>query len=107
MKRSSTLRVSRAEIRLTVYRSIYIRMQDDFDSYWARAYLCTCLPCDPAGKINSLNNEKVYHSESKFICMDEMCVDINLGAFQNIEQIEVPNSKKKCLKIEKEQFYSV
>ena len=32
-ERSSTLRVFRAEIWLTVYRSIYIRMQGDIDSY--------------------------------------------------------------------------
>ena len=32
-ERSSTLRVSRAEIWLTVYRSIYIRMQGDIDAY--------------------------------------------------------------------------
>ena len=81
LERSSTLRVSRAEIWLTVYRSIYIiRMQEDFNSYWACAYLCTCLPCDPAGNINSLYNEKVYHSKSKSICINEMCVSIKLGA---------------------------
>ena len=33
LERSSTLRVSRAEIWLTVYRSIYIRMQEDIDWY--------------------------------------------------------------------------
>ena len=34
LERSSTLRVSRAEIWLTVYRSIYIiRMQGSIDSY--------------------------------------------------------------------------
>ena len=33
LDRSSTLRVSRAEIWLTVYRSIYIRMQEDINCY--------------------------------------------------------------------------
>ena len=33
LERSSTLRVSRAEIWLTVYRSIYIQMQGSIDSY--------------------------------------------------------------------------
>ena len=61
--KSSTLRVLRAEIWLTVYRSIYIiRMQEDFNSYQARAYLYFLLPCDPAGKLKSLYNEEVYHS---------------------------------------------
>ena len=54
-------------------------MQEDFDSYGACAYLYTCLPCDVAGKINSLYNEEVYRSRSKFICMNKMCVSIKSG----------------------------
>ena len=74
-ERSSTLRVSRAKIWLTVYRSIYIRMQEGIDSYWARALKYFFLPCDLAGKIISSYNNKVYHSESKFIWM--RCVMIS------------------------------
>ena len=48
----------------------------DLHSYRACAYLCTCLPCDPAGKINSLYNEEVYHSRCSFKRMNEMCVKI-------------------------------
>ena len=94
LKRSSTLRVSRSEIWLTVYRSIYLmRMQEDFNSYWACAYLCTCLPCDPTGKINSLNNEKVYHSERSLICMNEMCVNIKHGALKKRSSYHISNFK--------------
>ena len=74
-------------------------MQEGFDSYWARALKYFFLPCDPAGKINSSYNEEVYHSEAKFIYMDKMCVDASLGASQNIEQIEVPNFKKRLQQI--------
>ena len=57
----STLRVSRAEIWLMVYRLIYIiRMQEGFDSYWVRALKYFFLPCNPAGKINSLYNNENY-----------------------------------------------
>ena len=56
-----------------------IRMQEGFDSYQARAYLYIFLPCDPAGKINSLYNEEVFHSRSKFLCMNKMCVSIQSG----------------------------
>ena len=80
LERSSTLRVSRAEIWLTVYRSIYIRMQEGFDSHWARALKYFFLPCDPAGKINSLYNDEVYHSRCNYICMNEMCDNIKPGA---------------------------
>ena len=81
LERSSVLRVFRAEILLTVYRSIYIiRMQEDFDSYWARAYLYFFLPCDPAGEIESLYKEKVYRSEVSFTRMNEMCANIKYRA---------------------------
>ena len=55
-------------------------MQEDIDLYRARALKYFSLPCDPTGKINSLYNEEVYRSESKFICMNEMCVSIKPGA---------------------------
>ena len=60
-----------------------IRMQEGFDSYRARALKYFFLPCDPAGKIISSYNYKVYRSESKFICMNELCVNISLGALTN------------------------
>ena len=62
---------------------LIIRMQEGFDSYWARALKYFFLPCDPAGKINSLYNEEVFHSNSKFVRMNDMCVDIRFGALQN------------------------
>ena len=52
-----------------------------------RAYLELFLSCGPVWKINTLHNDEVYRSESNLICINEMCVDIKLGAFQNIEQI--------------------
>ena len=58
-------------------------MQGGFDSYCARALKYFFLPCDPAGKIISSYNNKVSHSESKFICMNEMCDDINLEVLTN------------------------
>ena len=48
-----------------------------------RAYLYFCLPCDPAGRIISSYNYKTYRSESKFICLDELCANISLGALTN------------------------
>ena len=61
----------------------------DARGYWfvlGRALKYFFLPCDPAGKINSLYNEKVYHSECSFICMNEMCVNIKPGAYKNEAQ---------------------
>ena len=80
LKGSSIQSVFRAEIWLTVCRSIYIRMQEDIHSYWACALKMFFLPCDPAGNINSLYNEKVYRSECSFIYMNEMCMNIKPGA---------------------------
>ena len=37
-------------------------MQEDIDSYQARAYLYFFLPCAPTGKIESLYKEEVFHS---------------------------------------------
>ena len=63
-----------------VYRLRPVRMQEGFDSYEARAYLYFFLPCDPAGKMNSLYNKKVYRSKYSSICMNEMCISINSEA---------------------------
>ena len=87
VSKQCALQVAQAETRLTVYRLRLVRMQEDIDSYWARAFKFFFLPCDPGGKINSVNNKKVYHSESNFRCMNEMCVNIKLGDVQNIEQM--------------------
>ena len=78
----------RAEIWLTVYRSIYMLLVGSKP----RAYLYFFLPCDLGWMIeNSLKN-KLYHSKSKFICLYEICVDI--------EQIQDSNFEKKILKTE-------
>ena len=55
LKRSSTLRVFRAEIWLTVSRSIHIRMQEHIDLYQTRAFNFF-LPSELAKKINSVYN---------------------------------------------------
>ena len=46
----------------------------------ARALKYFFLPCDPGWMIESSPKHKVYHSKSKFICMNEMCDDIKSRA---------------------------
>ena len=50
---STTLRVSRTEIRLRVTARFTYGCNEVLLASRARAYLCTCLPCDPAWMIES------------------------------------------------------
>ncbi len=48
-----------------------------------RVMLYFFLPCDPAGKIISSYNDKVYRSEVYAYCENSLCVNIKVGDSYN------------------------
>ena len=70
----------------------------------ARALKYFCLPCDPAGKINSLYNDEVYHWKSNSICMNEMCDDVSHGALQKWSFLCRPLFKQNVKNMKKWKF---